>query len=217
VKPGVVNVIDAFKRETARAVKVAFATAPEISRRINANEADLIIAPPRVIDEWVKAGKAAQNDRITIGSVGIGVVVRAGAAFPRIATVDDFRQSALRAESLVYNQASTGLYLEDLFARLGIAQDLEAKITRYPDAASVLSHVANGSRNEMGLAATTVIVEAASRGLEFAGPLPGSIQNYTAYEATLVRNHAASEQARELLRYLGSPRAKEMFKTAGIE
>ena len=47
VEPGIVKVIDSYQRETAHNVKVTFATAPTILKRIGeANIADLVIAPP---------------------------------------------------------------------------------------------------------------------------------------------------------------------------
>lgn len=84
---------------------------------------------------------------------------------------------------MVYNQASTGIYLEKLFDRLGIGEQVKAKTTRYPDAAAVLGHISKGKTNEIGLGATTVIFEAESKGLKFVGPLPAEIQNYTTYAA----------------------------------
>jgi molybdate transport system substrate-binding protein len=169
-----------------------------------------------VLDEWAKAGKAAQADRVTIGRIGVGVMVRAGAPPPKIATVDEFKQSLLSAESLVYNQASTGIYLEGLFERLGIASQLKSKTTRYPDAAAVLSRVSKGHGNEIGLGATTVIIEGESIGLKFVGPLPEDIQNYTAYAAILAAKGAVSDAAREFIGYLAAPLAKQIFGAAGI-
>jgi len=216
VEPGLVKVIAAFRRETGRDAKVTFATAPAISKRIDANDTDVVIAPPAVLDEWIKARKAIQSDRVTIGRIGVGVMVRAGAPLPKIATVDEFKQSLLSAESLVYNQASTGIYIEELFVRLGIANQLKAKTTRYPDAAAVLRHVGEGKGNEIGLGATTVIIEGESAGLKFVGPLPEEIQNYTGYAAILAAEGAGSNAAREFLRYLTTPVAKQIFAAAGI-
>jgi molybdate transport system substrate-binding protein len=218
VEPGLVKVIAAFRRETGQDVKVKFATAPAISTRIDANEADVLIAPPAVLEEWIKAGKTTQTDRVTIGRIGVGVMVRAGAPLPKITTVDEFKQSLLSAESLVYNQASTGIYLEELFRRLGIADQLKTKTTRYPDAAAVLDHVSKGKGgNEIGLGATTVIIEGESRGLKFVGPLPAEIQNYTTYAATVVSEQSASSTAREFVRFLTTATANNIFATAGIE
>jgi molybdate transport system substrate-binding protein len=123
----------------------------------------------------------------------------------------------LDAESIVYNQASTGIYLAKLFDRLGIAEQIRAKTTRYPDFAAVLAHVIKGKGNEIGLGATTVIVEGKNKGLKFVGPLPAEIQNYTIYEATMVAKSAAMDAAVTLIRYLMSPAAKAIFKAAGIE
>ena len=218
VEPGIVKVIDTFRRETGHDVKISFATAPEISKRAGAGETvDVVIAPPAVLDEWVKAGKAAQADRVTIGRIGVGVMVRASAPLPNISTVDEFKQSLLSAASLVYNQASTGIYLEGLFERLGIAAQLKPKTTRYPDAAAVLNHISKGHGNEIGLGATTVIIEGESIGLKFVGPLPEDIQNYTAYAAIIVAQGAGSGTAREFARYLAAPLAKKVFASAGIE
>jgi molybdate transport system substrate-binding protein len=136
---------------------------------------------------------------------------------PKIATVDEFKQSLLSAESVVYNQASTGLYLENLFERLGISEQLKAKTTRYADFAAVRDHVSNGTDNEIGLGATTVIVESASKGLKFVGPLPAEIQSYTSYAATVTTGSDTKELADSLLRYLASPNAKQIFKAAGID
>jgi molybdate transport system substrate-binding protein len=154
---------------------------------------------------------------VTVGRIGVGVAVREGAPAPKIATVDEFRQSLLNAESVVYNQASTGIYLEGLFNRLGIAAQLKAKTTRYPDFAGVLDHVSKGKGNEIGLGATTVIVEAENKGLKLVGPLPAEIQNYTTYAVTVAAEGLAKDAAREFVRYLTTPAAKATFAAAGIE
>jgi molybdate transport system substrate-binding protein len=217
VQPGLVKVIDAFRHETGHEVKVAFATAPAILKRVDGETPDVVIAPPAVLDELVNAGKATPADRVTVGRIGVGVMVLDGAPQPKIATVDEFKQALLGAESVVYNQASTGIYLEKLFERLGIAGHLKTKTVRYPDAASVLDHIRKGKGDEIGLGATTVIIEGENKGLTFVGPLPPEIQNYTIYAATMVNAGSASEAAREFVRYLTAPVAQKVFAAAGIQ
>ena len=218
VEPALVRVIEDFQHNSGDAVKVAFAAAPEIGKRLRAGETvDVVLAPPPVLDEMVKGGNAVAGKRVSVGRIGIGVAVRENAPVPKIATVAEFRQSVLDAESIVYNQASTGIYLAKLFDRLGIGEQIRAKTTRYPDFAAVLRHVIKGKGNEIGLGATTVIVEGKSKGLKFVGPLPAEIQNYTTYEAIVVANSAAMDAAVAWVRYLVSPEAKAIFKAAGIE
>jgi molybdate transport system substrate-binding protein len=218
VKPALVKLFEAFQRETAHDVKVIFATVPEIRKRLDGGETpDVVIAPPPVLDDLVKTGKTRSADRVTLGRIGIGVMVRAGAPLPKISTVEEFKQSLLDTESVVYNQASTGIYLEALFDRLKVNEQLRPKTTRYPDAAPVLDKISKGKVNEIGLAATTVIIENESKGLKFVGPLPAEIQNYTTYTATVLTESADDDAALSLVRYLTTSQAKAVFTAAGIE
>ncbi len=217
VQPGLLKVIDAFRHETGHEVKVAFATAPAILKRIDGETPDVVIAPPAVLDELVNAGKATPADRVTVGRIGVGVMVRYGTPPPKVATVDDFKKALLNAASVVYNQASTGIYLENLFARLAIAGHLKNKTVRYPDAAAVLEHIGKGKVGEIGLGATTVIIEGESKGLQFVGPLPPEIQNYTTYAAAVLTAGSAPEAARKFVRFLTGPVAQKAFASAGIQ
>src|ERR1043166_6993830 len=128
IEPGLVRAIEAFKRASGDTVKVEFNTAPQLASRLAAGDvADVLIAPPGALDQQVKDGKVAAEGRVTVGRVGAGVVTRKDLPNPNIATRDAFKQAALGAESIVYNTASTGLYLEKLFERLGIADAIKAK------------------------------------------------------------------------------------------
>ena len=218
VKPGLTKVIDAFRRESNYDVRVSFATAPAILKKIGGGEpVDLVVAPPKVLDELANTGKFPGADRITVGRIGVGVMVRDGAPLPAISTVDEFKSALINAESLVYNQASTGIYLEALFDRLGIGAALQARSSRYPDFAAVLEHVRRGNGREIGLGATTVIIENRDKGVQFAGPLPEAIQNYTAYAATFTEEGNLKQAAQQFMRYLSSQAARTLLATAGIQ
>lgn len=218
VKPGLTKVIDAFRRESNFAVRVSFATAPAILKKIGGGESvDLVVAPPKVLDELANTGKFPAADRIMVGRIGVGVMVRDGAPLPAISTVDEFKRALLSAESLVYNQASTGIYLQALFDRLGIGAALQARSSRYPDFAAVLEHVRRGNGREIGLGATTVIIENRDQGVQFAGPLPEAIQNYTAYAATFTVEGDLEQAAQQFMRYLSSPAARSLLSAAGIQ
>ena len=218
VKPGLTKVIDAFQRDSGNSVQVSFATAPAIVKQIGQGETvDVLIAPPGVLEQLVKSGKYAARKAVTLGRIGVGVLVRDGEPLPQIATTNDFKKSLLSAQSVIYNQASTGTYLETLFESLGIGASIRDKATRYPDFAAVLDHVSKSTGRAVGLGATTVIIENGNRGVRFAGPLPAEIQNYTTYVATLIAESKAKEVAQQFMRYLASPTAKALLTAAGIQ
>jgi len=218
VEPGLRPALTAFEKASGHTVQLSFATAPQIRERVAAGAAafDVVIAPPAVLDELEAAARIANDrtQRVTIGRVGLGVAVRPGAPRPDIATPEAFKRALVEADSLVFNRASTGLYVETLLKRLGV--DAQGKSTRYPDGASVMVHVLHGQGREIGLGAITEILLVRDQGLQFVGPLPPELQNHTTYVAAPVRADAAPA-AHALLRHLASAPVQAMFADAGIE
>jgi molybdate transport system substrate-binding protein len=218
VEPGLLPVAEVFRRETGHEARIRFATAPALRQRVGGGEAaDVVIASPAVLDDLAKAGRLDGAARVVVGRVGVGVAVRDGAPQPDVRTPEALKRAVLGAESVIYNWASTGLYLETLFERLGIAQEIAGRSTRYPDGASVMEHLAKGKGREIGFGAITEILLFRDKGLRLAGPLPPEVQNYTAYAAAAVAGAAHAEAARSFVRFLGSPASRTIFAANGIE
>jgi len=218
VEPGVLAAADAFRKETGVEVKIKFATAPAIRQRVGGGEAaDVVIAPPAAIEELVKAGKLDGSGSTPVGRVGVGVLVRSGAAKPDVSSADALKRALLEADSVVYNKASTGLYLEKLFEQLGVAAQVKAKETRYPDGAAVMEHVIQGKGKEIGFGAITEIRLYGDKGAQFVGPLPGNSQNYTNYAAAPSAAPANRDGATAIVQFLATPAAKAAFLAKGVE
>ncbi|HWI16028.1 MAG TPA: substrate-binding domain-containing protein [Burkholderiales bacterium] len=218
VEPGLHAFAGLAKRETGHDLKIQFNTAPQIAKRLAANEVyDILISPPAAIESAVKDGKVVGESRVPVGRVGAGVIVRTGAAIPRVGTVDELKQALLQADSVVYNTASTGLYLDRLFGKIGILDQIKAKTTRYPDGASVMEHVIKSTGNAIGFGAITEIRMYEDKGLKLVGPLPAEVQNYTSYEAAAMSASTQQDAARAVLKLLASPAGKAAFASGGVE
>jgi molybdate transport system substrate-binding protein len=218
LEPGLVKVADQYRKETNNRVRFQFAAPPQLERRLSVGDsADILIASPGVMNDQLRRGKVEAEAHTFIGRVGVGVAVRAGEPEPDIATLDRFKQVLLGANSIVYNQASSGLYLEKLFDLLGIADQLKTKTTRYTGSAQVLEHIIGGKGFEIGFAAITEIKQFEPKGLKLVGPLPEQVQNSTAYSAAVMTDAPEAEVARDFVRYIGTPAAKATFAAAGIE
>ena len=77
VEPGLLAAADIFRKRTGDRVNIAFATTPEMRRLVAADAApDVFIAPPSALDEFARLGKVDAAARVTLGRVGVGVVVR---------------------------------------------------------------------------------------------------------------------------------------------
>jgi molybdate transport system substrate-binding protein len=217
IEPGLTPAVEAFHKKTGHTVKVTFNTAPQILKRVGGGETwDVVIAPPSAIEEFAKSGKVGV-ERVSVGRVGLGVVVRPGAAVPDISSAESLKRSILDADSLVFNRASTGLYFEGLLRKMGIYEQVVGKTTRYADGASVMEHVLKGKGKELGFGAITEILLQRDKGLRMVGPLPAEVQNYTSYTASPMTGKVNTDVARELVHYLGSPAGKAIFGAAGVE
>ena len=100
---------------------------------------------------------------------------------------------------------------------LGIAEQIKAKTTRYPNGEAVMEHVIKGKGNEIGFGAITEIKLFESKGLKLVGPLPADVQNYTNYAAAVLNTTTAADLGKQFLTFLGTPEAKQAFVSAGVE
>ena len=80
-----------------------------------------------------------------------------------------------------------------------------------------MEHVIKGKGNEIGFGAITEIKLYTSKGLQYVGPLPAEVQNYTAYDAAVMTGAPAAEAAKVVLRQLATPEGKAAFVSAGVE
>jgi molybdate transport system substrate-binding protein len=214
VEPGLVAATDIFRRRTGGRVRITYATTPEIRRLFGAGASpDVVIAPPAALDELAKLGKLDGPARVTVGRVGVGVVIRDGAPRPDISTTDALKRAVLEADSVVYNRASSGLYIEGLLQRLGLAEQIQAKVQRYTGT-DMIEPLLQGEGKEFGFMPVAQILNCHGRGLRLVGPLPADIQNYTTYAAAPAPR---SEGGLAFVRFLVTVEAKDAFANVGIE
>jgi molybdate transport system substrate-binding protein len=217
IEPGLHAAAHAFEKQTGHHVKITFNTTPLIQKRMAAGETfDVVIAPPAATDQFIKAGKV-ESGGVNVGRVGLGAAVRPGAPAPDLSSPDALKRSVLEAESVVFNQASTGIYFENLLKKMGVWDQVQPKTTRYADGASVMEHALKGKGKEVAFGAITEILLYKEKGLRFIGPVPAEVQNYTSYIASPMTGGANAALAREFVKHLGTPAGKKLFVAAGIE
>jgi len=219
VKGGVAQMADDYAREHGDTVEVEFATAPQLRKRMAAGEdADVLVAPPALMEELEKTGKVVPGSRSFLGRSRIGIVVHAEATC-EAPDVESFKRALSAADAVVYNSASSGIYMTKLLADLGLAQALESRITVVDTGAAIMKYVAEHTPGAIGLAQISEIRVLIAKGLpiRFAGPLPDAIQNVTRYEAAAVAGRSEAAKAKGLAAYMATPEAKKVFAATGID
>ena len=218
VEPGLAAALALYRKETAMKVAVTFNTAPQIRERIEkkGEKFDIVIVPPAVMDAFAEAGRV-EPERVMLGRVGQGIAVRPGAPVPDISSVEALKRAMLEADSVVFNRATGGQYIESMLRKIGVYDQIESKTTRYASAAQVMDHLLKGRGREVGFAPMTEIMLYRDKGLRFVGPLPPEVQQHNAYVASPMRGAANAQAAAALVRFLASPPAKAALAAGGVE
>jgi molybdate transport system substrate-binding protein len=197
---------------------VANDTAGALAKRIADGEAfDVVILTAAAIDQLVQDGRVASGSPVRLARVGIGVAVKRGATPPGIATVAAFATTLRQARSVAYidpaSGGSSGIYLAQLFDKMGLADIIKAKAVLVPGGL-VAERIASGEA-ELGIHQISEIL--AVPGVTLVGPLPSEIQNYTVYAGGVAAASHQTEAAGRFLGMLSGPRGVVALKAKGME
>ena len=215
---GLNKLIVVYKRTSGHEPNITYNTGPELARRLTAGDvADVLIAPVGVVDQAENDGRVVASTRFVLGRVGVGVVVRRSVSSPNIATAEALKQTLLKADSIVYGQGSTGVYVEKLLNDMGLGDALKTKGVRVVTGRDVGERVLAGAGNDLGLSAISEIKLLENRGAKLVGPVPAGIQNYTTYAAIVMTGSKAPDVARDFLRFLATPASVVAFRSTGVE
>ena len=193
-------------------------TVGALTKRIEGGEAfDVVVVSPAAIDDLTKKGKVADGSKAALARVGIGVMVKAGAPAPDISTVEAFKRALLNAKSVAYidpaSGGSSGIYLANLFDKLGIANEIKPK-AKLKQGGYVADLIKSGEA-ELGIHQISEILPV--KEVTLVGPLPAEIQNYTVYAGGLGARAAQPEAARALIKWLAGPQLAPVLKTKGMD
>ena len=217
-KPVVTEVVAAFEKQSGHKVTVENDTAGGLVRRISGGEAfDLVVLTPGALDELTKSGKIAAGSTARLARVAIGVAVKRGAPLPDISTVAAFQSTLLAARAVAYIDpaagGSSGIYLTQLFEKMGIADRIKPKAVLVPGGLVALRVV----NDQADIAIHQISEILAVPGAVLVGPIPAEIQNYTVYAGGLSASAKEADAARALLAALRSDGAREIMKAKGLE
>src|SRR5438128_1833974 len=217
VKAVIVNVGDAFEKDSGHKLSASFATVGVTRQKLAAEPADVVIMTDVAIDEAIRQGSVVAGTRNDIARAGVGVGVKEGAPRPDISTPEAFKQTLLSAKSLVYvdpaQGATSGIHFASVLQRLGIADAVKDKTLLWPGGFAAEA-VAKGQA-ELCVHQISEILPVA--GVTLVGPLPKELQKVTTYSAGLAARSTAPDAGRAFLAFLVRPAFKAKFAAAGLD
>jgi molybdate transport system substrate-binding protein len=202
-----------FEKASGHTLSIHFDSTPNIVSRINAGTAfDAVVVPVDVFKDGAAKSRLAEPT-IKVARVGFGVIVRAGAPKPDLATPDAFKKTLLAASSVASVPASAaGAYVTKVYERLGIAEEMKAK-TRVQAAPTAIAPAVARGEAELGIFLTNVFN---APGIELAGPFPADLQQELEFTAAIATGTKEAAAAKALIDFLKTPDAVAAIKAAGM-
>ena len=217
IEPALVKAAENFQNKNGCIVNIQWATTPAIKKIIaEGKRFDLLVIPPDALNDFKQSGLVDASSKAFLGQVGVGIAVRDNAPLPQIESVDALIKSLMMAEKVIYNRASSGIYMHELFQSMNILEAIQDKLIRFDNGPTMLERLIHGHHNEFGFCASVEILMYKDKGLKLAGLLPLEIQRFTQYWAVPFSQGFNRDGAISFLSYLSSQESKKIFLSFGI-
>jgi molybdate transport system substrate-binding protein len=207
-----------FEKQTGHKLHFTYIVITAMQQKLAAGEKpDMVLMPVPAIELRVKDGILRGDARAALGTVRIGLIVRAGAAKPDIATLDGFKKSMLDARSVVHsNPAATpsGAHLAKVWEQLGIADAMKPKLT-FRNALDGGAESVRSGEAEIGLYPMSEVIH--ENGVAVVGLIPPEVQLNTVYGTAVHTANAAPEPAMAFVKFLADPANAKHWKEGGFE
>ena len=215
-QPAALALLPEFEKRTGHKVTIEIVTATNFSGRMDAGEYfDVVVMTARLLDPYL--GSRVVESATPVVRAGLSVSIKRGAPLPDISGISAFRKTMLAARAVAYidpaSGASSGLYLEWLFDKLGIAAQIKAKAVLVPGGGLVAEKLTSGEA-DIGLQQRSELMDVP--GTVLVGPIPLELQNYTLYlggVSLTTHHHTAAD---ELLSALADRNNNALFKKLGL-
>jgi len=211
------DLVAEFEKRTGHKVTVENDTAGALARRVGAGEAfDVVVIPPAAMAPLL-GGKLIESSAKPLARVGIGVAIKQGAPVPDISSVEAWKKSLLAARAIAYTDPASGgtagIYLANLFEKLGIAAELKPKTVLVKGGLAAEKLISGEADIAMQPASELLAVP----GAQLVGPIPLEVQTYILYSGAVGTAARDRQAADALMLTLADPKNLPVLKKRGLD
>ena len=211
----VTELLPQFEKSSGHKVAITWSGTANVKKQIGGGETyDLVIVGALVIDAFIKDGRLRPGSRIDLVRSGVGVAVKAGTPKPDISSATAVKNALLAAKSVAYSTGPSGVYVQKLFEKLGVAEQMKAKAKQTVSGTRVGEYLVRGDA-DLGFQQIAELIH--EKGIDYLGPLPPEIQNITVFSSGIHTGAKQPDAAKAFQAFLAAPAAAAVVKKNGME
>jgi molybdate transport system substrate-binding protein len=215
IKESMVEIVPMFERASGHKVNITFSSGPIVFEQVRTGATgDLFLGPDEFTDPLLKEGKLVAATRVDFAHSGASVAVQAGAPKPDISTAEKFKAALLAAKTVSYSRGASGLFVARALERLGIAEEIKAKLVS-PRQGELVGAVVARREAEIGIHQLSELLPIS--GIDIVGPLPVELQRRIVYSAFAFPASTQQEAVRSFVSFLRTGVAGAIIRRKGME
>ena len=219
------DLASAYEQQSGVTVAISSVGGVDAVKRLQAGEVfEVVFLAAETVDKLITSGHLRSGSRVALARSPVAVAVRAGAPVPDIASEDAVRQAVLAAPSISFSTGPSGVFLSQLLARWGIAEQIAPRLVlaRPGDPATRRAGGQPGGarRRGAGLPAVERTDEPARRYRGRHGAscqLPAAIACITTFSAGQGPACAQPDAKPAMLAFMTSPASSAAIRRHGME
>jgi molybdate transport system substrate-binding protein len=209
------ELVPQFEAASGHKIMTSWTGTVDLMKRMTAGEThDVIFVVSTAVDELIRLGKVVPGSRADLASSGIGIAVKAGAPRPDVSSAAALKQALLTARTVGYSSGPSGIYIDGMLERLGIADDIKPKRRTMPSGGMIGDIIASGEA-EIGFQQVSELLPIA--GIDYLGPLPDGLQHTSVFSGAIPVGARQPVAAKELLAFFRTPSAAALIRRKGME
>jgi molybdate transport system substrate-binding protein len=174
----------AYLAQTGVSVQIESVGGVDAAKRVQAGEAfDMVLLASDAVDKLIASGHVQTGSRCDWVRSPIAVATQSGAVRPDLSNEAAVKAAVLGSPTLSYSTGPSGLYLEKLFERWGISDEVKSRIVVPPPGTPVGALVASG-KAALGFQQLSELI--ALPGIDVLGTLPADIGFITTFSSGIL-------------------------------
>ena len=208
-----------FKHLTGFDIAGEFGAVGAMAEKLrNGKPADLVILTAPIVAKIADENWADPATIADVGLVETAVAVRADHAKVSVADGAGLRAALLAADAIFVpdtTNSTAGIHVAMVLQKLGIADEVAARLKIYPNGATAMRHLADSDAlRPIGCTQATEIIS--TPGVKLSGSLPSGYELATMYTSAVTTRAASAKQAQVLIGLLTAADQRELRLRAGF-